>query len=111
MQDHGVGKTTFALQIADSIAKKGKKVAYISLEMSKEQITQKQLARASRINSRKIRNGDLTTEQFVTLNEIANELNTQPLIVMTNASTIQKIELEARRLKNKKWGYGGYIYG
>lgn len=34
----GVGKTTFALQLAENIAEKGKEVAYVSLEMSEEQI-------------------------------------------------------------------------
>ncbi len=46
MLDHGVGKTTFSLQIANKIAEKNKKVAYISLEMSKEQIIQKLLAKS-----------------------------------------------------------------
>ena len=41
MLDHGVGKTTFALQIAKNIADKNKRVTYISLEMSEVQVIQK----------------------------------------------------------------------
>jgi len=50
----GVGKTTFALQIAENISKKGKQIAYVSLEMSAIQMIQKLIAMRTNINSRKI---------------------------------------------------------
>lgn len=99
--DHGVGKTTFALQIADRIASKGKKVAYISLEMSEEQIIQKILAKRTRINSRKIRNGDLTDEEVAKVSVTCNEISQIPISILTKTNTIQEIEIEARRMKNR----------
>lgn len=97
----GVGKTTFSLQIAEKIASKGKKVAYVSLEMSEEQIIQKLISKKASINSRKIRNGDLTSEEADKVATAFIEISTLPLNLLTKASTIQQIEIEARRLKNR----------
>lgn len=96
-----VGKTTFALQIAEYIASKGKKVAYVSLEMSEEQIIQKILAKNTNINSRKIRNGDLTDDQTIKIIDECSKASQLPISILTKTSTIQQIELEARRMKNK----------
>ncbi len=96
-----VGKTTFALQIAEYIASKGKKVAYVSLEMSEEQIIQKILAKNTNINSRKIRNGDLTDEQTIKIIDACSKASQLQISILTKTSTIQQIELEARRMKNK----------
>ena len=97
----GVGKTTFALQIAEKIAKYNKKVAYVSLEMSEEQIIQKILSRRARINSRKIRNGDLTTQEIEKIGLECGKISELNLRILTKASSIQQIEIEARKLKNR----------
>ena len=97
----GVGKTTFSLQIAEKIASKGKKVTFVSMEMSDEQIIQKILAKRTRINSRKIRNGDLSEEQVQKIINECMETSSLPISILTKVSSIQQIELEARRMKNR----------
>ncbi len=97
----GVGKTTFALQILERIASKGRNTAYVSLEMSDEQLIQKILSKRTRINSRKIRNGDLTEDQIIELTNACMEASSLPVSILTKVNTIQQIELEARRMKNK----------
>ncbi len=97
----GVGKTTFSLQIADKIATRKKHIAYISLEMSKEQIIQKLLAKRTRVNSRKIRNGDLKEEEINKIGIACGEISELPINILTKANTIQQIELEARKMKNR----------
>lgn len=97
----GVGKTTFSLQIADKMARRKKHVIYVSLEMSKEQIIQKLLAKRTRVNSRKIRNGDLKEEEINKIGIACGELSELPISLLTKTNTIQQIELEARRMKNK----------
>ena len=101
VQDHGVGKTTFSLQIANKIAEKNKKVAYVSLEMSEEQIIQKLLSKRARVNSRKIRNGDLEPNEINKIGLACGEIAGLPISILTKANTIQKIEIKARRMKNK----------
>ena len=97
----GVGKTTFSLQIAEKIASKNKNVAYVSLEMSEEQIIQKIIARKTRVNSRKIRNGDLMQEEIDKIGLACGEVSELPISILTKANTIQQIEIEARRMKNR----------
>lgn len=95
------GKTTFALQIAERIAGYNKSVMFVSLEMSEEQIIQKILAKKSRVNSRKIRNGDLTEEELDNIYIKCGEISDLPLLLYTKLKSIQQIEIEARKLKNK----------
>ena len=73
----GMGKTTFALQIADYIAKKKIPVMFISLEMSEEQIITKLIAKDTRINSTKMRLGTLTDQEAVKVYEAGAELEEQ----------------------------------
>lgn len=70
--------------------------------MSEEQIIQKLLAKRARINSRKIRNGDLKEEEISKIALVCGEISNLPLKILTRVNTIQQIEIEARRMKNRK---------
>ena len=97
----GVGKTTFSLQLAENIAKKGKNVCYVSLEMSEIQMIQKLLSLRTGVNSRKIRNGDMTENEKMLVGTECMKLGELNFKLITKASTIQQIEISARRLKNQ----------
>lgn len=97
----GVGKTTFALQIAHYIATKGTTVGIISLEMSESQIIQKLISKVSNVNSNKLRTGNLdkTEQEKVAIAE--GKISDLPIFINTRVRSIQEIETYARRLKNK----------
>lgn len=97
----GVGKTTFALQIAEHIASKGIETAIISLEMSDFQIIQKMLAKKTRVNSYKMRLGTLEEEDLEKISKAGVEISELPMHLITKARTLQHIENIARKLKNK----------
>lgn len=97
----GVGKTTFSLQIAEYISKKNKNVTYVCLEMSTEQMIQKMLAKEARVNSRKIRNGDLQEADIDKIGNAIIEVSNLKMNLLTKVRTIQQIEIAARRLKNR----------
>lgn len=69
--------------------------------MSEEQIIQKILSKKARVNSRKIRNGDLEKNEIDKIGLACGEIVQLPISILTKANTIQKIEIEARRMKNK----------
>ena len=96
-----MGKTTFALQIAEKIASKKVPVAIISLEMSETQVIQKMIARKSRMNSYKMRLGTLENSDLEKIGQTSAEIATLPIHLTTKARTIQQIEAVARKLKNK----------
>ncbi|MFR6587106.1 MAG: DnaB-like helicase C-terminal domain-containing protein [Ruminococcus sp.] len=64
----GMGKTSFALNIATNVARRSdKEVAVFSLEMSKEELASRMLSTESLVDSQKLRNGMLTSEDWVRL--------------------------------------------
>lgn len=97
----GMGKTTFTLQIAQKIARKNKNVLFVSLEMSETQLIQKMISRESNIDSYKMRMGYLEENDFKKISQASVSLSSLKLNINTKIRTIQKLELEARRLKNK----------
>lgn len=97
----GVGKTTFALQIATNLAKKGVGVGFVSLEMSDTQIIQKMIANRCGINSYKLRTGIVTNEELSTIGMSIPEIAEMPIYITTKIKTIQDIEVFARKQKNK----------
>ncbi len=97
----GVGKTTLALQISEHIAEKGIETAIISLEMSDFQIIQKMLARKTRVNSYKMRLGTLEEKDLEAIGLASGEISKLPIHLITNARTLQQIEIITRKLKNK----------
>ena len=98
----GVGKTTFALQIASKIAEKNVEVAMFSLEMSDTQIITKIVSRKTEIDNDKIKFGTLEDKDFDKIALVSNEIAELPLNIITECYTLQDIEIELRRLKNTK---------
>lgn len=98
----GVGKTAFALQMAEHIAKKGVYTYFVSLEMSEKQLGNRIIAREAGIDSHVLRMGWLTDENFITINEKINEISKIPMVIDSNISTIQEIESRANELKQDK---------
>lgn len=98
----GVGKTTFALQIAEKIARGGLKVAIVSLEMSENQIIQKLISKNAMVDSNKIRNGSLNDMEAQKVAMTAMQISELPISINTKARTIEQIEIFARKLKNKE---------
>lgn len=110
-----MGKTSLATNIAFNVAKAYKKglladgtegavdggvVGFYSLEMSAEQLAGRILAEASEISSHKIRQGDMTEEEFRRFVEAAKSLEACPLYIDdTPALPIAQLAARARRLK------------
>lgn len=97
----GVGKTTFALQIAHKIADKGITVGIISLEMSEVQVVQKLISKVAHVDSNKLRTGNLDTTEQEKIAIAEGEISDLPIFINTKVRNIQEIETYARKLKNK----------
>jgi replicative DNA helicase len=77
----GKGKTTLALAIADNIAARGEPVLFVSLEMSKNQLTAKRIAREARLDSNKILTQQLAQEEYSAVTRASSKLAVYPLEV------------------------------
>lgn len=97
----GMGKTAFALNIAQNAAVDGKKsVALFSLEMSKEQLVDRMLCSQAGIDSWRLRTGNLDEEDFSKLNYGMGVLSEAKIFIDDSPlATITEIRAKARRLQ------------
>lgn len=94
-----VGKTAFALNIAQNISTKlGKTVAIFSLEMGAESLVDRMLASEGVINSRSIRTGQLTDEEWQKL-MVAQSNLAQSSIYIDDTPGIRITEIRSRARK------------
>lgn len=96
-----MGKTAFALNIAQHMAfKAGKTVAIFSLEMSKEQLVNRLLAMESRVDSQAIRTGKLKDEDWTKLVEGADIIGRSNLIIDdTPGISVSELRSKCRKYK------------
>lgn len=97
----GMGKTTAALQFADSIAANVGPVLFVSLEMSLEQIEGKRVARWSGIPSDEILLGDGKVLDYHKARLAAEELKKLPLYISRRpTATVAQIRRMAKQIEN-----------
>jgi replicative DNA helicase len=97
----GVGKTSFALNIASNVAQKGTKVAIFSLEMGKEQLGGRILSSLALIQGKKLRTGELSPEDFIHLADAAAKISKAPIYIDdTAAITVPEMKARLRRVKD-----------
>lgn len=96
----GMGKTAFATKIALNAAKKGTAVAFISLEMSKEQIGARILTIESNVSANKGLKFGLTNAEIERHVEVLKNLETLPFFIAdTSGSTLADIRKKCFQLK------------
>lgn len=95
-----MGKTALALNIAQNVAKKGKCVGLISLEMSKEQLVERMFCSLLAVDSWKMRTGKLSDDDFGRIGTIMDELNSMKIFIDDSiGNSIAELKAKARRLK------------
>src|SRR2546426_46839 len=96
-----MGKTAFALNIAQHVASKSDKaVAIFSLEMSQESLLTRMLCAAARVDSQKFRSGYLNESERQKLRQAANQMVEAPLhIDDTAGANLMDMHAKLRRLK------------
>ncbi|MEH2325991.1 MAG: replicative DNA helicase [Nostoc sp.] len=96
-----MGKTAFCLNLAHNIAASYKlPVALFSLEMSKEQLTQRLLAQEAQIESSYLRTGRLSQTQWEPLSRAIGILSEMPIYIDDTPNiTVTQMRSQARRLQ------------
>ncbi len=98
----GMGKTSFAMNVATNIAKSSQKnVCVFSLEMSAEQLASRMLSSEALVDSYAIRSGNLTTDQYKKLADAAADLSESNILIDdTTGITVTRMKAKLRRVKN-----------
>ncbi|MEG0872355.1 MAG: replicative DNA helicase [Clostridia bacterium] len=96
-----MGKSAFMLNIANFVAMHQKTpVMVFSLEMSKEQMVNRILSSEAEVDNMKIRNADLTSEEWLKLGQASGRLSELPLYI-DDTPGLSSAELRAKCRKAK----------
>ena len=96
-----MGKTTFALNIAEHAAlREGKSVVIFSLEMSKEQLAYKLLCSEANVDMLSLRTGNLTPEDWDNIARASGPLASAKIYIDDTAGvSVMEMRSKCRRLK------------
>lgn len=96
----GLGKTAFALSIAQYAAKRHAiRTAFFSLEMSTDQLSERLLSMETGIDAHRLRTGQIHEEEWSIMLEAANVLaSTSIFIDDTPAASVNDVRLKCRRM-------------
>jgi len=98
-----MGKTAFALCAARNAAAKGNVVLIFSLEMSKEQLSQRLISMEAAVDSDRIRKGTLDQAEWDRIIAAADTLGSAPIMIDdTPGVSILEMKNKCRRLKAEK---------
>ena len=99
-----MGKSAFALNIAANAAVRANvPVAIFSLEMSKEQMTNRILCSEAMVDSNKVRTGKIEDEEWTKLAEASGALSTSQIFIDdTPGISVMEIRAKCRKLKLEK---------
>ena len=97
----GMGKTSFALNIARNVAvRAGKTVCFFSLEMTRDQLAQRMLSSEAGIKSEKLRTGELTADEWTRLAQAGDNLSKANIYFdETSAITVPEMKAKLRRMR------------
>ena len=100
----GMGKTSFALNIASHVAIREKKtVGVFSLEMGQQELALRILCAEADVHFSRLRAGHLSQPQWVKVVQKMSEIGKAPLFIDDSASpTLLEVASKARRLKAEK---------
>lgn len=98
----GMGKTSFALNIARHVAvTERRRVAFFSLEMTKEQLVSRLLSTEGMVGGTKLRTGKLTQDEWIRLIEAGDILSKSEIYFDdTPGITVPEMKAKLRRLKD-----------
>ena len=96
----GMGKTSFALNIARNVASSGRTVCFFSLEMTRDQLAQRVLSSEAGIKSEKMRTGELEGDEWTRLAQAGDQLSkTELYFDETSDITVQQMKAKLRRMR------------
>ena len=101
----GMGKTTFALNLAYNISESYKNILFFSLEMGGSQLVKRILSALSLVSSDRMRTGKITDQELELLVQNATEISKKHIYIYDNTLlTIADLRNECMKAKTKENG-------
>ncbi len=104
----GMGKTSFALGAAVHAAMEARKpVVFFSMEMGHVELTQRLLASEARVDSTKLRRGNLADSDWPRISQAVGRLAEAPFFIDDNPHcTVMEMRAKCRRIKAREGDLG-----
>jgi replicative DNA helicase len=99
-----VGKTSFVLRLCKHVAETGRNAAFVSLEMSREQIGARLLSWEARVSTNKLERGLATDAEIARVIAAQEAMAALPLYIDDTSRTLVEIEAWCQRLKEELGG-------
>lgn len=97
-----VGKTAFALNVADHVTNQGETVAFFSLEMTRRELTQRLLALRAAVSVAEMRSGKLEESQWSRITSCQGKADGQRLLLIDRSAIgVPYVRAAARKIKRK----------
>lgn len=97
-----VGKTAFALNVADHVTNQGETVAFFSLEMTRRELTQRLLSLRAGVSVSEMRSGKLAEGQWDRITSCQSKADGQRLFLIDRAAIgVAYVRAAARKIKRK----------
>ncbi|WP_313624108.1 replicative DNA helicase [Achromobacter sp.] len=99
-----MGKTTFAINIAENVTEDEGVALVVSLEMAAAQLAERSIARYGAIDTQRLRTGKLHQGDWPRLTHAIQQLENQRLIIADDPSlaNVARIRLAARKVKQRQ---------
>lgn len=101
-----VGKTSFALGLADRMSQANVVVPFFSLEMSRHALASQLLASRSRVESGRFERGLAAPDEYDKISATVASLSDAPLFLETTARTLTEIDGWCRRIRDERGSIG-----
>lgn len=97
-----IGKTAFALNVADHVARKGETVAFFSLEMTKRELSQRLIALRAGVSVAQMRSGQLSGDEWSRISACQGKADGERLLLIDRAAIgVPYVRAAARKIKRK----------
>ncbi|MEU8708680.1 replicative DNA helicase [Streptomyces sp. NPDC048430] len=98
----GMGKTTFAMDMARACAiKQNVPAAFISLEMGIDELNMRLLSAEAKVALHHLRSGQTTDDDWTRMARVLPRITEAPLYINESATTLGAIQAKVRRLKSR----------
>lgn len=99
----GIGKTTFALNVAKNIAAKKIPIGFLSLEMSEHELRTRLICSEADVDSMRVKTGTASAEEIKSYTDTGLKISELPIFISDDARmNVVRLKSAARRLVRKR---------
>jgi len=105
----GMGKSAFAMQLAEAMATEQRPALFFSLEMSAGQLVDRIMASTGRVNLKKFRTAAFDDQDWHGLTVAVSKVQTMPVFIDDHSHVLSEILATMRAFKRRNGGIGPVV--